>query len=108
MFEKIRDGETFDLIISNPPYIPLGTELSDEVKHEPQIALFAEENGLAFYRKIIEQAPDYLTENGYLMFELGINQAQDVKSMMEKDFENIHIEKDLAGIERIIWGQKRF
>ena len=108
LFEKIRDGEIFDLIVSNPPYIPYGTELSKEVMQEPNTALFAEENGLAFYRKIIEQAPDYLTENGYLMFELGINQAQEVKSMMEKDFENIHIEKDLAGIERVIWGQKRF
>jgi release factor glutamine methyltransferase len=108
LFEKIRDGEVFDLIISNPPYIPYGTELSKEVMQEPSTALFAEENGLAFYRKIIEQAPDYLTENGYLIFELGINQAQYVKSMMEKDFENIHIEKDLAGIERVIWGQKRF
>lgn len=108
LFEKIRGGEVFDLIISNPPYIPYGTELSKEVMQEPSTALFAEENGLAFYRKIIEQAPEYLTENGYLMFELGINQAQEVKSMMEKDFENIHIEKDLAGIERVIWGQKRF
>ncbi len=108
LFEKIREGEVFDLIVSNPPYIPFETELSKEVKQEPALALFAEENGLAFYRKIIEQAPNYLVENGYLMFELGINQAQEVKLMMEKDFENIHIEKDLAGIERVIWGQKRF
>ena len=97
-----------DVIVSNPPYIPFDAELSKEVLQEPALALFAEENGLAFYRKIIEQAPNYLVENGYLMFELGINQAQEVKSMMEKDFENIHTEKDLAGIDRIIWGQKRF
>lgn len=107
LFEKIREGEVFDLIISNPPYIPYGTELSKEVMQEPSTALFAEENGLAFYRRIIEQAPNYLTEKGYLMFELGINQAQEVKSMMEKDFENIHIEKDLAGIERVIYGCKK-
>ena len=108
LFEKVREGEVFDLIVSNPPYIPFDAELSKEVLQEPALALFAEENGLAFYRKIIEQAPNYLVENGYLMFELGINQAQEVKAMMEKDFENIHIEKDLAGIERVIWGQKRF
>ena len=82
LFEKIREGEVFDLIVSNPPYIPFDTELSREVMQEPALALFAEENGLAFYRKIIEQAPNYLAENGYLMFELGINQAQEVKSMM--------------------------
>lgn len=104
LFEKVREGEVFDLIISNPPYIPNGTELSPEVMHEPNLALFAEEDGLAIYRKIIEKAPEYLVENGYLMFELGIGEANSVKSMMESRFENIVIEKDLAGIERIIYG----
>lgn len=107
LFERIRDGETFDLIISNPPYIPVGTELSEEVMQEPQLALFAEEDGLYFYRKIIEQAPAYLNEKGYLMFELGINEANAVKSMMEKNFKNIEIIKDLASIDRVIIGQKK-
>ena len=107
LFEKIREGEVFDLIISNPPYIPFGTELSKEVQKEPSIALFADENGLAVYRKIIEKAPDYLNEEGYLMFELGINESEAVKTMMEKDFTDIIIEKDLAGIDRIIYGKKR-
>lgn len=107
LFEKVREGEVFDLIISNPPYIPFGTELSKEVQQEPSLALFAEENGLAFYRKIIEQAPQYLTEGGYLMFELGIDEGLDVKKMMQKDFENIVIEKDLAGIDRVIYGKLR-
>lgn len=107
LFEKIRDGEVFDLIISNPPYIPYGMELSKEVQQEPELALFAEENGLAFYRKIIEQAPPYLIEGGYLMFELGIGEAQEVRNMMQKDFEDIVIEKDLAGIDRIILGKLR-
>ena len=105
LFEKIRDGETFDMIISNPPYIPYGTELSQEVQHEPALALFAEENGTEFYRKIIEQAPQYLNQDGYLMFELGINEANNVKKLMEKSFKNINIEKDLSNIERIIYGQ---
>ena len=107
LFEKIRDGEVFDLIISNPPYIPYGTELSKEVQQEPELALFAEENGLAYYRKIIEKAPQYLIEGGYLMFELGIGEALEVKNMMQKDFEDIVIEKDLAGIDRIILGKLR-
>lgn len=105
LYEKIREGESFDLIISNPPYIPFGTELSKEVQHEPTIALFAEENGLAIYRKIIEDAPKYLNEGGYLMFELGINESTAVKEMMAKCFEDIKIEQDLAKIDRIIYGK---
>lgn len=107
LYEKIREGELFDLIISNPPYIPYGTELSEEVLQEPKLALFAEENGLFFYRKILESAPDYLSNNGYIMFELGINEAASVEEMMEVNFKNIVVEKDLSGIERIIYGQKR-
>lgn len=105
LFDKIREGESFDLIISNPPYIPFKTELSQEVMHEPKLALFAEENGLAFYRKIVEKAPDYLNRNGYLMFELGIGESAAVKKMLEKCFENITIIKDLAGIDRVVLAQ---
>lgn len=107
LFEKIREGEIFDLIISNPPYIPIGTELEKEVQHEPALALFADENGIAIYRKIIEQAPEYLGKGGYLMFELGIREAESVENIMKKNFENIVIEKDLAGIDRIIYGKRK-
>ena len=105
LFEKIRDGESFDIIISNPPYIPYGTELSPEVLHEPDIALFAHNNGLAIYEAIIKEAPNYLNEGGYLMFELGIDQSFAVKEMMNESFKNIIIEKDLANIDRIIYGK---
>lgn len=105
IYERIREGESFDLIISNPPYIPLGTELPPEVKQEPACALFAEENGLAIYRRIIEKAPEYLNPEGYLMFELGIDAYTDVQKMMEKNFKDITIIKDLANIERVIWGK---
>lgn len=104
LFEKIRPEERFDMIISNPPYIPAGTELEPEVQHEPSLALFAEENGLEIYRRIIEKAPQYLQKGGHLMFELGIGEAVSVKIMMEKDFKNIIIKKDLSGIDRIISG----
>ena len=105
LFNKIREGETFDLIISNPPYIPYGTELSKEVMQEPAIALFAEENGLAMYRQIIEQAPNYLNPEGFLMFELGIGESKAVKEMMSTSFSEITIHKDLAGIDRVIIGK---
>ncbi len=105
MFSKVREEEKFDLIISNPPYIPTGTELSAEVQHEPKEALFAEENGLKLYREIVEQAPGFLKPGGWLMFELGIGEAVQVKRFMEVFFKDIVIEKDLAGIERVIFAQ---
>lgn len=105
LFEKIRPEEKFDLIISNPPYIPVGTELQEEVKKEPQIALFAEDNGLYFYKKITEEAPKHLNNGGFLLFELGIGESENVMDMMKHDFSNTVIIKDLAGIDRVILGR---
>ena len=105
LFSKIREEEKFDMIISNPPYIPEDFEFEPEVLHEPKLALVAKENGLEFYRKIVEQAPQYLKPNGWLLFELGIGEAEIVKGFMQKDFTDIKIEEDLAGIERVIFGQ---
>ena len=105
LFAKVREEEKFDLIISNPPYIPIGTELSDEVKKEPSIALFAEDNGLYYYKKIIDDAPKFLKKNGVLMFELGINESREVKEYMSKYFGNIEVIKDLANIDRTIYGE---
>lgn len=107
LFSKVREEESFDMIISNPPYIPIGTILSDEVNYEPRIALFADENGLRFYREIVEQAPRFLNTGGWLLFELGIGEAVAVKQFMQNDFKDIIVEKDLAGIDRIIYGRLR-
>ncbi len=96
--------DRFDMIISNPPYIPTGTELQKEVTFEPELALFAEGDGTGFYKKIIENSKKYLKTNGFIIFELGINQSEIVKSYFEKcGFKNISIEKDFAGIDRIIF-----
>ena len=105
IYSKIREDEKFDMIISNPPYIPKGKDLSPEVLHEPSIALFAEENGIEIYRKIITDAPKYLNNNGWLMFELGENESKQVKTLMSEYFTNIEIIKDFAGIDRIIFGK---
>ena len=105
LFSKIRAEEKFDMIISNPPYIPVGTELEPELKHEPQIALFAEENGLELYRKIVSEAPNYLNDGGWLIFELGIGESASVKAFMDEYFEEVIIEKDLEGVDRIIYGK---
>lgn len=105
LFSKIRAEERFDMIISNPPYIPQGTELEPELRHEPSIALFADENGLQLYRKIVSEAPNYLNEGGWLIFELGIGESEAVKSFMDEYFEGVTVEKDLNGIDRIIYGK---
>jgi release factor glutamine methyltransferase len=83
----------------------VGTKLAPEVEHEPDIALFAEEEGLAIYRKIITKDPEYLTSQGWLLFELGAGEADSVKALMSEYFINVNIAKDLAGIDRIIYGQ---
>lgn len=104
VFEKV-DGK-FDLIVSNPPYIPFYEKenLQIEVeKYEPQNALFAEDEGLFFYKKIIKEASQYLNNGGCLVFEVGISQAGEVKKIFEENsFENIFIEKDVSGIERVV------
>lgn len=105
LFSKIRDFEKFDLIVSNPPYIPKSQKnnLQKELEFEPYDALFTDdEEGVEFYQKIINQAPAYLKKGGYLAFEVGINQYKTVISMFEKSFQDIEIIKDLAGIERVI------
>ena len=100
--------EKFDLIVSNPPYIPISEKenLQREVKFDPENALFAtDEQGIEFYDKIIKKAPNFLNKNGSLLFELGIGQAQSVKNLMkEAGFKNIEAERDLGGLERIITG----
>lgn len=108
--DKNKNGEEkFDMIISNPPYIPPieKENIQIEVGFEPESALYThDELGIDFYDKITTQAPEYLNSGGYLMFELGIGQSQLVKNLMEKNgFKNVQIEKDLAGIDRIIWGE---
>ena len=104
LLSNIPNNRKFDLIISNPPYIPIGTELQKEVTFEPEIALYTSEStGCEFYKNIIEQGKKYLNENGYLVFELGINQSDTVKSyFIENNYTDIKIEKDLNGIDRVI------
>lgn len=108
IFSNVKPRESFDIIISNPPYIPPSekSNIQTEVKFDPENALFTqEEKGLEFYEKITTGAPTILNKNGYLVFELGIGQSQDVKQIMENNgFSNIEIIKDLAGIDRVISG----
>ncbi|MFR1671884.1 MAG: peptide chain release factor N(5)-glutamine methyltransferase [Candidatus Gastranaerophilaceae bacterium] len=109
IFSNVKPGESFDIIISNPPYIPPceKEKIQTEVKFDPENALFtSDEKGLEFYEKIAKGAFKVLNNGGYLMFELGIGQSEDVKSIMENcGFSGIEIIKDLAGIDRVISGR---
>ena len=108
IFSNVKQGETFDMIVSNPPYIPPSQKetIQKEVKFDPEIALFTkDEKGLEFYQKITEGALKILNKGGYLLFELGMGQSSNVKQIMEsKGFGNIEIIKDLVGIDRVISG----
>ncbi len=106
IFSNVKPGESFDMIVSNPPYIPPceKAKIQKEVTFDPETALFTkDEKGLEFYEKITEQAPKILNKNGFLVYELGAGQSDEVKKIMEANgFGNIDIIKDLAGIERVI------
>lgn len=104
LFEPVKDL-SFNLIISNPPYVKTKDidSLQPEIKDwEPREALNGGENGLDYYRLIIPAVKNYLKESGYLMLEIGINQADSVMKMAkDADFENISLIKDYAGVDRI-------
>lgn len=104
IFSNVKPRESFDIIVSNPPYIPKGIKVQKEVEFDPASALFTnDDKGLEFYEKITKGAPAILNKGGYLLFELGIGQAEDVKRIMEENgFKDIEIVKDLAGIDRVI------
>ncbi len=101
--------EGFDIIASNPPYIPEGDRetLQKEVRmHEPALALFGGEDGLDYYRKITSQAMKYLAEGGLLIFEIGAGQGPDVARIMkENGFKAVTVEKDLENRDRIVAGR---
>ncbi|MDN5304413.1 MAG: release factor glutamine methyltransferase [Fusobacteriaceae bacterium] len=109
VFENIK-YKSFDLIVSNPPYIPdyEYAELQPEVKlHEPKLALVAENNGYFFYDKISKEAINHLKNDGILAFEMGYNQSEKIKSFLERDkYKNIIIKNDYNNIPRMIFAKK--
>ncbi len=102
----IKAGLKPDVIVSNPPYIKRDDlkRLQPEVRMEPELALDGGINGLDAYRQIISQSKEINPE--LLAFEVGIDQAQQVASMLEECFSEIQIVKDLAGIDRVVLGKK--
>lgn len=105
LFEKIN-GEKFDIIVSNPPYIKNEEikSLSKQVQNEPYIALAGGEDGLDFYRKIIDEAYKHINKNGYLCLEIGYDQKEDLIKLIKQN-ENYEYEnciKDLSNNDRCI------
>ena len=108
VFDKVEEKE-FDIIVSNPPYIESDVikTLSKEVQNEPHIALDGGTDGLYFYRKISKEAISYLKDGGYIAFEIGYNQREQVEKLLrENGYKNIYSKKDLGGNDRIVIGQK--
>jgi len=107
---SMMDPRAFDLIVSNPPYVPAGdlSGLQREVRHEPPGALDGGPDGLAVIRRLLKDAPDFLPAKGYLVFEIGFDQHEAVKKLIDHGaWELIELRKDLQGIPRTVVLKKR-
>ena len=106
LLENITDE--YDMIVSNPPYIEshvIGTFMPEVREYEPMLALDGGEDGLMFYRSIIQQAVSHLREHGWLFFEIGYNQGDTVAALMkEHGFSEVQVVKDYAGLDRVVYG----
>lgn len=106
LFENV-DGY-FDILVSNPPYIRTGDipDLMKEVReHEPLLALDGSPDGLLFYRRILAGCGMHLKNGSALYFEIGCDQGEDVKALMEEaGFRNVEIVKDFSGLDRVVYG----
>ena len=98
-------NEKYDVIVSNPPYIKTDEEVEDIVKNnEPSIALYAGEDGLYYYDKILRKAKDVLNDKFLIAFEIGMTQGNDIKSLVNKYLDNVEVEilKDLSEKDRYV------
>ncbi len=106
LFDALPEGERYDIIVSNPPYIPSAVigGLQPEVRdHEPRMALDGSEDGLIFYRRIAAGAPDRLNPGGAVYLEIGCDQAEAVSALLETEgFTDIQVFKDLPGLDRVV------
>ncbi len=106
LFEYTADGQ-YDLIISNPPYVEADEmeHLQPEVHYEPDTALYGGEDGLMFYRAIVDRFADAVKPGGYLVFEVGEKQAAAVSELLcQWGFKSVGTENDLGGIARVVFG----
>lgn len=101
--------EKYDMLISNPPYIPTGDieGLQEEVRlHDPVLALDGRGDGLYFYREITRAARNYLKPDGWILYEIGCSQGRAVETLMKQaGFTSVEVKKDLAGLDRVVLGK---
>ncbi len=110
--KTVQMKEAFDMILSNPPYIPTDVieTLQAEIKdHEPLTALDGGADGLDFYRRISAEAPPNLKKNGFLILEIGADQADAVSALLSEAqaYDEIEVHKDLAGLDRVVICRKQ-
>jgi len=109
MLEPLQ-GMKFDIIVSNPPYIPNDEFVEELVKgHEPHVALFGGVDGLDFYRTILEGAQEILNDNFIIAFEHAFNKAKDIKKLVKKYFQDVDViqKKDMQGKDRMTFVVKK-
>ena len=106
VFSNVKPAESFDIIVSNPPYIPPSEKanIQTEVSFDPELALYTkDEKGIEFYEKMVKEAPAILNKGGYILFEIGFGQSEDVvKLLKDNGYYDIEVVKDLANIDRVI------
>ncbi|MFA5338979.1 MAG: peptide chain release factor N(5)-glutamine methyltransferase [Candidatus Omnitrophota bacterium] len=111
LFERIPGRRKFDLVISNPPYIPSEDydSLPPEVRSEPRIALDGGLKGLEFYKRIIPDAAKRLNRGGYLVLEIGYGQAREINDLLASSgsYADVEILKDYNDIDRIVFAKRR-
>lgn len=108
LFQNIEG--IFDMIVSNPPYIPSSDclQLDRNVRdYEPMMALDGGRDGLDFYRAIAKEAPKHLRADGYLMLEVGFDQSDDVMALLQDEFSHIHVLRDMQNISRMVIARKK-
>ena len=107
LFEDVVEND-FDMIVSNPPYIPtdvVATLMPEVSQFEPREALDGKGDGLYFYSKILEQCKNYMKPDGYILFEIGCEQGDEVSTMMRlAGFSEVRVIKDLARNDRVVMG----
>lgn len=108
LFEKVSGK--FEVIVSNPPYIRpdvIETLMPEVKEHEPMLALDGGVDGLDFYREMVSSGKAYLAGGGMLFFEIGYDQGEDVKTLMEQaGFVEVNVVQDYAGLDRVVYGTK--
>ncbi len=102
---EFKINKKYDLIISNPPYVPFNSNVDKKIKYEPQNAIYAKDNGLYFYDLILKETKDNLNKNYLIAFEIGNKEGQDITNIVKKYLPNAYVllEKDYNNYDRYIF-----